>query len=43
MAKLKLEVNNIKDYLKSLGVFKDVDWGKVKVSEVTEHTNVNYV
>jgi len=43
MAKLKLEENNIKDYLKSLNIFEGVDWGKVKVSEVKEYTNVNYV
>lgn len=43
MAKLKLETSNIKDYLKSLNVFENVDWEKVKVEEVTKHTNVNYV
>ena len=43
MSKLKLEVNNIKDYLKSLNVIKDVDWENIKVTEITEHTNVNYV
>lgn len=43
MSKLKLEVDNIRDYLKSLNTFKGVDWEKVKVSEVKEYTNVNFV
>lgn len=43
MAKLKLEENNIIDYLKSLNIFEDVNWNKVEVSEVKEYTNVNYV
>lgn len=40
---IKLQENNIIDYLKSLKLFKRVKWEKVKVSEVTEYTNVNFV
>jgi len=40
---VKLDVDNITEYLKSLGLFNRVDWKSMKVEEVTEYTNVNYV
>jgi len=40
---IKLEESNIAKYLQSLGIFEDVDWGQVEVSEIIEYTNVNFV
>jgi len=40
---IKLEESNVVEYLQSLGIFEDVNWEQVEVSEVTEYTNVNYV
>jgi len=40
---LKLGETNIGKYLKSLNLFLETDWVKIKVSEVTKHTNVNFV
>lgn len=43
MAKLKLQENNIVNYLQALNIFENVDWDKAEVSEIKEYTNVNYV
>lgn len=40
---IKLKEANTVDYLKSLDLFEGVDWEGVRVSEVTEYTNVNFV
>lgn len=40
---MKLNEKNTTAYLKSLGIFSNVDWKKIKVTEITEHTNVNFV
>ena len=40
---IKLKENNIQKYLESLGLFKDIEWAKIEISEVTEYTNVNFI
>ena len=40
---IKLHESNIIEYLKTVKAFKNIDCKSVKVREITENTNVNYV